>query len=181
MVLMNIRGPSEVARARSAILHSRRGTRSSPYGTPVVTGTAPTGTQAIDRAADLLVRLLASADARTLAELAAETGLPKSTASRLVRALERHDLVQRGPTRGSLQPGAVLVDYARRTAGVPDLVAVARGALQRLAAASGESVNLAVATPGGVEQIDQVDSRYLLGATNWVGLRVPYHASALGK
>ena len=34
---------------------------------------------------------------------------------------------------------------------------------------------------GAVEQIAQVDGRYLLGATNWVGLRVPLHCSALGK
>ena len=29
--------------------------------------------------------------------------------------------------------------------------------------------------------IDQVDGQYLLGATNWIGRNVPYHASALGK
>jgi hypothetical protein len=32
-----------------------------------------------------------------------------------------------------------------------------------------------------VEQIAQVDSSYMLGATNWVGLGVPFHCSALGK
>ncbi|HEY9522798.1 MAG TPA: IclR family transcriptional regulator C-terminal domain-containing protein, partial [Thermopolyspora sp.] len=46
---------------------------------------------------------------------------------------------------------------------------------------TGETINLAVLSGGEVEQITQVDSRYLLGATNWVGLRVPLHCSALGK
>jgi DNA-binding IclR family transcriptional regulator len=32
-----------------------------------------------------------------------------------------------------------------------------------------------------VEQIAQVNSRYLIGGTNWVGLSVPLHCSALGK
>jgi DNA-binding IclR family transcriptional regulator len=32
-----------------------------------------------------------------------------------------------------------------------------------------------------VEQIAQVDSTYLIGGTNWVGLSVPLHCSALGK
>jgi DNA-binding IclR family transcriptional regulator len=32
-----------------------------------------------------------------------------------------------------------------------------------------------------VEQIAQVNSRYLIGGTNWVGLAVPLHCSALGK
>jgi len=32
-----------------------------------------------------------------------------------------------------------------------------------------------------VTQIAQVNSRYLIGGTNWVGLAVPLHCSALGK
>jgi len=38
-----------------------------------------------------------------------------------------------------------------------------------------------VASRGMVEQIAQVDSTYLIGGTNWVGLSVPLHCSALGK
>jgi IclR family acetate operon transcriptional repressor len=34
---------------------------------------------------------------------------------------------------------------------------------------------------GMVEQIAQVDSRYVLGGTNWLGRRVPMHCTALGK
>jgi IclR family transcriptional regulator, acetate operon repressor len=32
-----------------------------------------------------------------------------------------------------------------------------------------------------VQQIAQVDSRYMIGGTNWLGLAVPLHCSALGK
>jgi len=32
-----------------------------------------------------------------------------------------------------------------------------------------------------VEQVAQVDSTYLIGGTNWVGLSVPLHCAALGK
>ena len=42
-------------------------------------------------------------------------------------------------------------------------------------------INLGVASDGLVEQIAQVDSTYLIGGTNWVGLSVPLHCSALGK
>ena len=140
-----------------------------------------TGTQAIDRAAELLVRLVESEDGYRPGELATAAGLPKSTASRLLRALERHQLVQRDLDGGSLRPGPVLVQYARRYAAVPDLVSLAQPALDRLARLSSETVNLAVPTAAGVEQVAQVDSRYLLGVQNWVGLRVAYHASAVGK
>ena len=56
-----------------------------------------------------------------------------------------------------------------------------RSVLQALAEKTGETTNLAIAGNGYVEMIDQVDGRYLLGATNWIGTQVPYHCSALGK
>jgi IclR family transcriptional regulator, acetate operon repressor len=140
-----------------------------------------TGTQAIDRAAELLVRLIESDQAWSTGDLADNTRLPKSTASRLLRALERHELVQRDPQSGALRPGSVLVQYARRGAGNLDLVALARPTLERLAEESSETVNLAVPSGGGVETVAQVDSGYILGTTNWVGRQLVLHASALGK
>jgi IclR family transcriptional regulator, acetate operon repressor len=52
-----------------------------------------TGTQAIDRAAQLLVRVVEAALPPSVGELAARAGLPKSTTSRLVSVLERQGLV----------------------------------------------------------------------------------------
>src|SRR5476649_1500488 len=59
------------------------------------------GTQAIDRAAELLVRLIESDQSWSTVDLADDARLPKSTASRLLRALERHELVQRDPQNGT--------------------------------------------------------------------------------
>jgi DNA-binding IclR family transcriptional regulator len=139
------------------------------------------GTQSIDRAARLLIEVVESDQPATVTELAHATGLPKSTASRLVGALERQGLVQRDPGRGSIRPGPVLVRFARREPDEQDLVELAAPALDRIAAETGETVNLAVAAPLGVEQLDQRDSRHFLGSTNWVGRRVPLHCSANGK
>jgi len=143
--------------------------------------TQPTGTQSVERGAQLLVHVVESAEPPSVGELAALTGLPKSTTSRLVAALERQGLVQRDGGRGSLRPGPVLLRYARRDAASPDLVELAAAALERLAGASGETANLGVATPLAVEMLDQRDSRHILGSTNWVGQRVPHHGSVIGK
>ncbi len=142
--------------------------------------TSSPGTQSIDRAAQLLVQVVENSEPTSVASLVETTGLPKSTTSRLVRALERQGLVQRNGARGSLSPGPVLLRFARRDAEV-DLPALAHDTLRRLAAETGETINLAVAGPQGVEQIAQEDSRHFLGGTNWVGRRVPYHCSANGK
>jgi len=61
------------------------------------------------------------------------------------------------------------------------LVERASEALDRLAQASGETINVGVPSLGAVELLDQRDSRHFLGSPNWVGRRVPAHGSALGK
>jgi DNA-binding IclR family transcriptional regulator len=138
------------------------------------------GAQSIDRAARILVRLVESDDAVTLSGVMEETRLPKSTAARLLRALERNGLAQRRPG-GGFRPGPVLVDYARRDAPVGDLATLALPFLERLEQETGETTNVAIPTPSGVARLAQVDSHHPLGAGNWVGRRIPSHASSLGK
>lgn len=140
----------------------------------------PAGTQAVDRAAELLVKVVDSREPVAFSTLAAGTGLPKSTVSRLMSALERHGLVNRDPDRG-YRPGEVFVGYAQSGRVDRDLVDSARPYLVELGELTGETINLGVPAAGMVKQIAQVDSRYLLGGTNWLGMSVPLHASALGK
>ena len=144
----------------------------------------PTGAQSIDRAGALLVSILDSATASGrpphVATLARAHDLPKSTTSRLLSALERQGLIQRDRD-GAFHPGPVITRYARSGQGESALATELRPILQHLAHETGETVNLAIAGSQYVDLIDQIDGRYLLGARNWVGTPVPYHASALGK
>jgi DNA-binding IclR family transcriptional regulator len=147
----------------------------------IMSADAATGTQSIDRAARLLVRVVEAAQPVGVGELAQTTGLPKSTTSRLVGALERQGLVQRVGRRGRLRPGPVLLRFAQREVPEASLVELAGPALRRLADESGETINLGVPTPLGVEHLAQQDSRHFVGGTNWVGRRVPHHLTANGK
>jgi IclR family transcriptional regulator, acetate operon repressor len=143
--------------------------------------TSPNGTQAVERAAQLLIQVARHRDPVTFAELTEASGLAKSTASRLLTALERNGLVRRDPA-GRFRPGEVFVSYASQGGAEADLVSVAQPFLDRLGEQTGETVNLGVPRGGGlVEQIAQVDSTYLIGGTNWVGMSVPLHCAALGK
>jgi DNA-binding IclR family transcriptional regulator len=140
-----------------------------------------TGTQAIDRAARLLVRVVESPRPIAVGELADGAGLPKSTTSRLVAALERQGLVQRLGERGRVRPGPVLQRFAHRNDGAASLVELAGPALESLAGASRETINLAIPSPLGAEHLAQRDSEHFVGVTNWVGRRVPHHVAANGK
>ncbi|MFI5035296.1 MAG: IclR family transcriptional regulator [Acidimicrobiales bacterium] len=142
--------------------------------------TKPSGAQAVDRAAHLLTRVVDAAHSVTFSELAESTGLAKSTTSRLLTALERNGLLRR-EAGGAFVPGDAFVRYALRGNSETDLVAAATPFLERLGEFSHETVNLGVIRHDLVEQIAQVDSRYVLGGTNWLGRAEPVHCTALGK
>ncbi len=139
------------------------------------------GVRSIDRAGEMLARLLASDAPMSLGDLAEAADLPKSTASRLLTALERHGLVHQAGQRGKLEPGPAILRFAHRGGVERHLVELAQPALDALSHASHETVNLSVPTPQGVDHLAQVDGRHFLGAGQWVGRRVDYHCTANGK
>jgi DNA-binding IclR family transcriptional regulator len=141
---------------------------------------ATTGTQAVDRAALLVSTVVRADEPLTFAELQAECGLPKSTTSRMLTALERTELLERNHA-GSYIAGPLFWLYATRHDPWEELVRLARPTLARVGADTRETVNLSVARGDRVVQVAQVDSTYLLGTRDWTTVDVPAHCSALGK
>ncbi len=139
-----------------------------------------TGTQAVDRAADLLVQVLNAERPVTFSHLTNNSGLAKGTASRLISALERKGLLQRN-SDGEIETGSTLNRFALKSSSTVKLVARMQPVLDALGSATGETANLAVPGLNAVENIAQVDAKFLLSSRNWVGQKVPYHASAAGK
>jgi IclR family transcriptional regulator, acetate operon repressor len=139
------------------------------------------GTQAIDRAAELLALIVHAEDPRTFGDLVDETDLARSTASRVLNALERHQLVERD-SDGAFAPGPLFAVYAARHDQIDAVVRTAQPIMAKVSEETGETVNLGVPHGiGAVVQVAQVDSTYLLGAVNWVGVDVPAHCSAMGQ
>ncbi|MGZ4344740.1 MAG: IclR family transcriptional regulator [Solirubrobacteraceae bacterium] len=139
------------------------------------------GVAAVDRGAELLVRVLESKQPIALAELASASGIPKSTASRLMTALERRGLVEQDGPRGRLRPGPAILRLAERGLLERNVVEMSRESLDALGEATGETINLAVAGRDGVEHVAQVESRHFVGVGQWLGRAVEYHCTANGK
>ena len=127
------------------------------------------------------MRVLESSEPAALTDLAKATGIPKSTASRLLSALERHGLVQQEGERGRLRPGPAILRVAERGLLERNLVDLSGPSLDALGDDTGETINLAVPGRAGVEHLAQVDSTHFLGAGQWVGQAVGYHCTAVGK
>ena len=136
--------------------------------------------QSVDRAVTIL-EFLAQHGTAGVTQLAASLGVHKSTASRLVSALEQRSLVEQVEDRGKYRLGVGILRLAGATTARLDLVQESRPVCRRLASATGETVNLAVLSGGAALYIDQVAGATTLSSYNWVGQHVPIHATSNGK
>ena len=137
------------------------------------------GVQVVARAAEIL-RILSEAPlGRSLAEIAGEVRLPRSTVYRIVKALERERFVVPVSSAAGFRLGPGLLKLAGSirewlVAGVhPHLVA--------LSDEVDETVDLAVLGDQGVTFIDQVLRPQRLQAVSAVGVTFPLHSTANGK
>lgn len=141
---------------------------------------ATNGTQSIDRAGQLLATVVQADEPISFTALVEETGLARSTTSRLLAALEANQLLERD-VDGAYVSGPLFALYAARHDPWSQVARLADPVLQKIGAETGETVNLAVPRGETVVQIAQVNGTYLLGARDWMHVTVPPHCSALGK
>jgi len=136
--------------------------------------------QSVDRAITVL-ELLARRGETGITEIAGELGVHKSTASRLVRVLEAHGLVEQLGERGKYAIGFGVVRLAGAATGRMDLAKLGRQTCQALAEELGETVNIAIADGGVAINISQARGAAAITTQNWTGQRTPLHATSSGK
>jgi DNA-binding IclR family transcriptional regulator len=116
-----------------------------------------------------------------LTALSRRLGLNKTTAYRLLSALEGEGMVERGPGGEGYRLGPALVDLGTRALGADGLRAAARPALQALALATRETATLEVLREREVLILDEVVGSHVIGTLPSVGTRWPAHATSTGK
>ena len=146
---------------------------------PAGTGTAAP-VQSVDRAITIL-ELLAREGESSVTEIAARLGVHKSTAFRLLATLETHRLVEQINDRGRYRLGVGNLRLAGATTARLDVVSEARPLTRQLAADTGETVNITVRSEESALYLDQVAGSSALQSHNWVGQRIPLHATSNGK
>ena len=142
--------------------------------------TAGGSVQSVDRALTVLGILARVGDAG-VTEIAAELGVHKSTAFRIVATLESHGMVEQNQDRGKYRLGVGLIRLAGATTARLDVVQEARPVTRRLAADTGETVNIAVLSDQSALYLDQIAGASALQSHNWVGQHIPLHATSNGK
>lgn len=136
--------------------------------------------QSVDRALAIL-DLLARRGEAGVTEIAAELDVHKSTAFRLVGALENRQLVEQVSDRGKYRLGFGIVRLAGATTATLDLPREGQAVCERLAGELDETVNLAVLDTGAATNITQSYGSAAVTTRNWIGQRTPLHATSSGK
>ncbi|WP_208759154.1 IclR family transcriptional regulator [Microbispora triticiradicis] len=138
------------------------------------------GVQSVDRAVSIM-EILARRGEAGVTELAAEIEVHKSTAFRLLGALEARGLVEQAEDRGKYRLGFGLVRLAGSVSMRMDVTQRSRPVCRRLAEEIGETVNIAVLRSHYAVNLDQVRGPAAVTAHNWVGQLTPLHATSSGK
>lgn len=117
----------------------------------------------------------------SLRDLAARTGLAKTTTFNLVGALTDVGLAERDATAGAYRLGLQHLIYGRSVERRLDIVSIARPHLVHLCAETRETVNIAVPRPADAIIVESLEGTQSLRVSSYSGTRAPYHSTACGR
>jgi len=136
--------------------------------------------QSVDRAITVL-EILARRGEAGVTEVASEIDVHKSTAFRLLGALEGHGLVEQAEDRGKYRLGFGLIPLAGAVSDRLDVTRQGRAVCARLASEMGETINLAVLQQHWAVNVDQALGPSTVSTHNWIGRLTPLHCTSSGK
>lgn len=134
-------------------------------------------TGSIDKALTVLEAL---AQHHRVTDIAAATGLPKSTVHRILQSLLEWGFA-RSDGNGGYLPGPRILTLAGKMMSRFDPTVQARGALRELADRTGMTVHFAIRSGDEIVYADKIEGRRPYRMKSRVGMSVPLHTTAIGK
>jgi DNA-binding IclR family transcriptional regulator len=118
-----------------------------------------------------------------VSEVAKASRIPKSTAARLLSALQAEGAVEQVPGERRYRLGPDLLAIAHGLGETWDIVAIARPVLVDLAAELGEAAGVSIRDGWTVQYVDQVEppDPNPVQVRDWTGTRIPLHAVSSGQ
>jgi DNA-binding IclR family transcriptional regulator len=136
--------------------------------------------QSLERAANVLGVFSLDAPELSIGQIAKGTRLPRSTVHRIVVNLVQLGFLTRNPSTDGYGLGLRLVELGAIALSQLDLRKVARPAMERLVAQTGEAVFLAVLDRAWAVYVEKVEGSHGLQLTAAIGHRAPTHCTATG-
>jgi IclR family transcriptional regulator, KDG regulon repressor len=138
--------------------------------------------KSLQKALRLLLHLGEHGPEKSMTQLAGELGLNKTTVFRLLKTMQKFELIERNPANERYRLGLRLHELGCRALESRPLRNEAHGFLVELARLTNESVSIAVPEAGGIVCLDRVDCPdSIITARTPVGARFHPHCTAAGK
>lgn len=135
---------------------------------------------ALNRAISVFEAVVAEGSETSLAAIAVDTGLPKSTIHRILAIwVNRGYLVM--TARGRYGPGPQLLGVAGFATATLDYARLARPYLRRLQSATEETIHLAMLIGNTPIYVDKLEGNRPYRMTSTVGMSLAFHSTAIGK
>lgn len=129
----------------------------------------------------LLETLARSEQPRGVTDLAGELKFTKSNVHRLLTTLQMQGYVRQVPPHSTYELTTKIWELGSHVIRRMDLVKVARPAMAKLAAITGETIHLSVLEDTEVIYVDKIESDHHIRAHTSVGARAPAFTVATGK
>ncbi|MCC6313913.1 MAG: IclR family transcriptional regulator [Thermomicrobiales bacterium] len=129
----------------------------------------------------VLETLAGASDGLSMADIQRRTGLNKTRAFRLLRALAESGYVEQDPDTRRYALGVHLLELGAAARRRLDIAAVSQPFMIELRDAFQETVNLGVMADGGIVYVAMQESPHGLRMAATVGARDPLHATSIGK
>lgn len=137
--------------------------------------------RSVDRAVDILECIAAQNGVLNVDQIAAATGLPKTTAFRVLATLAARRLIERDAESQTYRLGGLALVIGARAMGDLDLRRSARPHLEQLLAETGETVHLSLLSEDKALCIDKLDASRAMRMASFIGFLDPLHCSGVGK
>jgi IclR family transcriptional regulator, acetate operon repressor len=140
----------------------------------------PYAVESVINASRILLMLRESTGLQ-VGQVAADLGVARSTAHRLLTTLQSQGLLRQSGARQPYTAGQELIEIGSRVMGAVDLRDRARPLLEQLARETGETSHLLVLHGSEVVFVDGVEGTNVIRAGTRIGARQAAHISAAGK
>ncbi len=136
---------------------------------------------AVERALAILEAISERAGGMTNSELSRKLAIPKSSASYILRALERRGYLRRERNTGKYRLGLKVLSLSRGVLSGLDLRELALPVLRQLVERSHLTAHLAILDHGDAVYIERVEAPGFIKMNTWVGRRMPIYSTSVGK
>ena len=136
--------------------------------------------QSVDHLTAVLESLASTRSPMSLKDVSESVGLARTTAFRLLTALEQHGFARRDPASGGYSLGPSVFVLAERYLNQLDFRAAARPALEWLWGETHFTVHLSILDRTEVVYVDKIDGLLPIQAQTYIGGRAPAYAVSAG-